>query len=217
MVIGTDGHSQSRENPMIRQLLLCLLLALSITACSMQPRTQSTQIEIADQTFVTLPQPSELGLDVTASQLITATWQTDTGTQTQQLPVQLQVDQNKLVLAGFSSWGTRLLSLTYQDNHIETQVLNGLENTLPQPEQVLFNLMITLWPEQAWEAPLNQVKWQLIDRDNQRTIIDNHGNTIIVIDYEQGRSFAGPIRFHSLLNDYKIEIQTLNYQLSDAK
>ena len=38
--------------------------------------------------------------------------------QSNQLPIQLQITQDKLVLAGFSSWGTRLLSLTYQDNQL---------------------------------------------------------------------------------------------------
>ena len=91
-----------------------------------------------------MPLPAELEYSFTASQLISATWQDDT----QQLPVQVEVTPDKVVLAGFSSWGTRILSLQYQNQAIETQVLSGLGATLPQPEQVLFNLMLTPYGQQ---------------------------------------------------------------------
>ena len=71
--------------------------------------------------------------------------------------MQLQVTSNEVVLAGFSSWGTRVLSLSYGGEQIQTEVLNGLQGSLPQPEQVLFNLMITLWPSSAWEGSLNEL------------------------------------------------------------
>mgnify|MGYP003842839689 CR=1 FL=1 len=164
----------------IRRALPLLLLMLS--GCSLVPNQASTQVEISPNTFVTLPKPSQLGYQVTASQLISAHWQDDNGQHNQQLPVQLQVTDDKIVLAGFSSWGTRILSLNYQQDTIETSVLNGLENTLPKPEQILFNLMITLWPRNAWEAPLNKVKWQIIDDENRRTLINELGETVIVID-----------------------------------
>ncbi|MFA0519778.1 DUF3261 domain-containing protein, partial [Vibrio sp. 10N.222.55.E8] len=76
--------------------------------------------------------PDQLGYSLIASQLISATWQNDT----QQLPVQVEITEGKVVLAGFSSWGTRILSLQYQNQQIDTQILSGLGAALPQPEQV---------------------------------------------------------------------------------
>ncbi|WP_242402017.1 MULTISPECIES: DUF3261 domain-containing protein [Vibrio] len=198
----------------LSRLWLLAIVSFVLQGCALTPSAPLSTVQITPEVKVTLPSPSELGQHISATQLITATWQAEQGQQTQQLPVQLQVDANKVVLAGFSSWGTRLLSLTYQDGEIETQVLSGLENTLPQPEQVLFNLMITLWPQQAWEAPLNQVKWQLIDSTNQRTIIDNNGKETLQIEYENGRGFDGTVHFYSVQNHYSITIETLNYQIT---
>nr|WP_257152809.1 DUF3261 domain-containing protein [Vibrio paracholerae] len=190
------------------------IVSFVLQGCTLTPSALLSTVQITPEVKVTLPSPNELGQNISATQFITATWQTEQGQQTQQLPVQLQVDANKVVLAGFSSWGTRLLSLTYQDGKIETQVLSGLENALPQPEQVLFNLMITLWPQQAWEAPLNQVKWRLIDNTNQRIIIDNNGKETLRIEYENGRGFDGTVHFYSVQNHYSITIETLNYQIT---
>ncbi|MCK6264373.1 DUF3261 domain-containing protein [Vibrio sp. ZSDE26] len=174
----------------------------------------STQVEISPSVFVSLPTPSELGYSVTASQLISATWPSDSNSnQSQQLPVHLEVSEEHIALAGFSSWGTRILSLDYQHDHIETNVLNGLENTLPAPEQILFNLMITLWPISAWEGPLNQVEWKIADTEYQRTVYDTSGNSVIIIDYENSDPLTGLIEFEHLQLGYSISIQTLNAEL----
>ncbi|TKF22703.1 DUF3261 domain-containing protein [Vibrio genomosp. F6] len=207
-------------------------LILGLSACSMQPLTSSTRVEIAPSIQVNLPLPQELGYSLTASQLIGATWQQNssedldtsaisTSKETnQQLPVQLQVTKDKVVLAGFSSWGTRILSLTYSQKSIKTSVLAGLEGSLPKPEQVLFNLMITLWPLNAWEQPLNQVTWRMVETNNSRRVYDQNGTLVIDINYHSTRDkddlleknkLSGDIEFNHIQLGYKIHIQTLNY------
>lgn len=163
------------------KIALAVGLGLLLSACSMvsqQPTGASVAID--KDTELALPLPAELGYSFTASQLISATWQDDT----QQLPVQVEVTPDKIVLAGFSSWGTRILSLQYQNQAIETQVLSGLGATLPQPEQVLFNLMLTLWPAEAWAQPLQSIGWHLVDTENSRTVFDENQQAIIEIDYQ---------------------------------
>lgn len=192
------------------KIALAVVFGLLLNACSMvsqQPTGASVAID--KDTELALPLPAELGYSFTASQLISATWQDDT----QQLPVQVEVTPDKVVLAGFSSWGTRILSLQYQNQAIETQVLSGLGATLPQPEQVLFNLMLTLWPIEAWAQPLQSVGWHLVDTDNSRTVFDENQQAIIQIDYqaEPGtHKTTGNIVFKHLTQGYTITIQTLN-------
>lgn len=194
-----------------------LFLCLWITGCSLQPHTSSTQVEIGPDIWVDLPQPAELAENVTASQLISATWWDEQGkAQTQQLPVQLQINDQHIVLAGFSSWGTRILSLDYNGKDINTQVLTGLEDTLPKPEQVLFNLMITLWPLNAWEAPLNKVRWTIIDDNNKRIIKNRNGEPVIEITYSGNTPMTGDIQFTNKTLDYSITIQTLNHQVQST-
>lgn len=188
-------------------------ISLWLTACSLQPHTRTTEVEIGPDVWAALPKPSQLGQSLTASQLISARWQDEHGNvQSQQLPVQLQVNAQQVLLAGFSSWGTRILSLDYDGDQIQTQVLSGLENSLPKPEQVLFNLMITLWPRNAWEAPLNQVRWKMIDEANQRLVINEHGETILAITYAGDTPLSGDIQFKNLPLNYDITIQTLTLQ-----
>ncbi|OBT20805.1 hypothetical protein A9266_12245 [Vibrio tasmaniensis] len=197
------------------KIALAVGLGLLLSACSMvsqQPTGASVAID--KDTELALPQPAELGYSFTASQLISATWQDDT----QQLPVQVEVTPDKVVLAGFSSWGTRILSLQYQNQAIETQVLSGLGATLPQPEQVLFNLMLTLWPIEAWAQPLQGIGWHLVDTDNSRTVFDENQQAIIQIDYQTDpgtHKTAGDIVFKHLTQGYTITIQTLNSTIVD--
>ncbi|WP_165311760.1 DUF3261 domain-containing protein [Vibrio ziniensis] len=192
--------------------LTTLLACLWLMGCSLQPQSSSTTVEIAQDVWVELPAPNALGQSLNATQLISAQWQDERGnTQTQQLPVQLQIDAQHVVLAGFSSWGTRLLSLDYDGENISTQVLSGLENTLPKPEQVLFNLMITLWPLSAWEAPLNKVRWSIIDDQHQRIIKNNTGESVLIISYDGETPLEGDIHFLNKPLNYSITIQTLNH------
>ena len=195
----------------LSQTLLATLLGVTVSACSLTPQSATPVVQITQQEQVNLPTPSDLGYSLTASQLIEATWNSDAQKRTEQLPVQLQVSGDKLVLAGFSSWGTRILSLNYQDDEITTEVLSGLGGVLPPPEQVLFNLMITLWPVSAWEAPLNKVRWQIIDNYNTRAIFDNSGKKVIDIQYSNKDRLSGDIVFHHLIDNYTIKIKTLQF------
>lgn len=207
--------------------IMALLMATIISACSTtQPTTEksnniesptSTQVEIAKETLVALPQPNQLGYDLTASQFLNVQYiDSQQTTQQHQLPIQLQVSQNKVVLAGFSSWGTRLLSLTYQDNQIETYVMSGLGNTLPKPDQVLFNLMITLWPLDVWQPHLHAIGWQLkqkqTDTKRQRQLINEQGQLMAEINYASVNPLKGDITFINHAFDFTIVIKTLQYQ-----
>ncbi len=82
-----------------------IALSLFLSACSLVPHQSTPQVDIAEHTQVSLPTPASLGYQLSASQLITASWAIDGKTTSEQLPVQLQVTNNEVVLAGFSSWG----------------------------------------------------------------------------------------------------------------
>ncbi|MEZ8803108.1 DUF3261 domain-containing protein [Vibrio splendidus] len=202
---------------MIRTLKVTFvtLVGVLLSACSMvSQQPTGASVSINNDTELALPLPAELGYSLTASQLISATWETDT----QQLPVQVEVTADKVVLAGFSSWGTRILSLQYQNQVINTQVLSGLGATLPQPEQVLFNLMLTLWPTEAWTQPLQTIGWHLVDTDNTRTVFDDDQQAIIRIEYQARANepkLSGDIVFKHLIQGYTITIQTLNSTIVD--
>ncbi|TEW54090.1 DUF3261 domain-containing protein [Psychromonas sp. RZ22] len=192
---------------------MIVVLSILLSACSMQPKMQQAthpvQVEITPGQFVNLPQPKELQQNVNVSQLITAQWGE---ANQQQMLTQLQVDQEKVVLAGFSAWGVKLLSLTYlgEDggNKIETNVIAGFADKLPQPEQVLFNVMLSIWPKSSWDKPLAAIGWKLKETALQRLLIDQNGKVVVTIDYQKKTHLDGKITFkHQGLN-YTVIIET---------
>lgn len=187
-----------------------------LTACSLQPITNdiqpinnAMQVEVTTAKFVDLPLPKQLQQDVNVSQLITVQWGEESK---QKLLVQLQVDEHRVVLAGFSAWGVKLLSLSYLSDEtgskIETNVMAGLNETLPKPEQVLFNVMLAVWPEKAWQLPLAKIGWKLKETELQRLLIDENGEVVVVINYQTKPYLDGRITFkHHRLN-YTVAIET---------
>jgi len=174
-----------------------------------QPGSHSVQVSVTPGQFIDLPQPRELQQHINVSQLITAQWGEENSNQ---LLVQLQVDDQQVALAGFSAWGVKLLTLSYlgeqSGNKIDTNVMTGLAGALPDPEQVLFNVMIAIWPQEAWQAPLVDIGWTLHEDVLQRTLIDQQGNIIITIDYQQKPYLTGRITLkHHRLN-YTVMIET---------
>lgn len=190
------------------------ILCFSLISCASINNSHINKIEVSHDLYLALPLPKSLGYNLSANQLIEANWKVNGEMKTERLPVQLEVSGNMLSLAGFSPWGTRVLSLTYQNGNISTEVLSGLNNNLPKPQQVLFNLIITLWPSSAWEDALNDVRWQLFDNGATRYVIDENGRKIIQIEYsEQKRGDVSEIiTFTHLTEHYKIKINTLQYQ-----
>ncbi|WP_028864491.1 DUF3261 domain-containing protein [Psychromonas aquimarina] len=191
--------------------LKCLyfpILIMMLSACSMQPQTHPVQVEVNKDVFVTLPKPAELGERLNVSQLITAQWGHAEGNKEQKLPVQLQVDQQSVVLAGFSAWGARIISLSYSGEEIQTYVLSGLADTLPKPEQVLFNVMISIWPVESWSAPLAQIGWSLVESDFERFLLDENGQIVASVSYQAHPYIDGIIVFKHLQLNYTITIET---------
>lgn len=185
-----------------------LLLIGLMSGCLTKTSLPTNSVSIAPETFVLLPSPSELGYQLTASQLISVSWEDEQ----HQLPVQLEVDVERIALAGFSSWGSRILSLVYENEQIERSVLTVLDTRLPPPEQVLFNLMITLWPVEAWKASLDGIGWRLVETEKHRQLIDDTGHVVADITYETSDFLAGDIVFTNHDLGCTITIQTLNYQ-----
>ncbi|MDA7746678.1 DUF3261 domain-containing protein [Psychromonas sp.] len=193
---------------------LFITLCLMLSGCSiLQPKmdfdAKTIQVEISPGEFVDLPQPSALQQDINVSQLISAQWGEENK---QKLLVQLQVDQEKVVLAGFSAWGVKLLSITYfgkqSGNKIETHVMTGLGQTLPSPEQVLSNVMLSIWPLDSWKNPLASIGWTLQEANLQRLLIDENGHVVITIDYQKMPYLDGKITFKNQRLNYVVEIET---------
>ena len=194
------------------RIFIGFLSVMILSACVLQPKLEqdihSLQVEVTRGVFVVLPKPAQLQQELNVSQLITARWGNEDKAQQHKLLVQLQVDQQQVVLAGFSAWGTRILSLNYSGGQIETYLMAGLGDSLPKPEQVLFNVMLSIWPVESWTVPLQKIGWQLKETHLQRLLIDQKGQAVVEINYQKKPYLAGLISFKHLELDYQIDIET---------
>jgi len=190
----------------ISKLTLMTYLLLSLFGCTSLRTQPNTFVDIAPNTSVQLPLPKDLQLDITVNQLITAEW----NDATHQLPVLLEVNERSVRLAGFSSWGTRILSLEYTEDNIESEVLAGLGASLPDPKQVLFYLMITLGPQEVWQTKLDDIGWKLTESAHLRTLFNEQGKEVVIIQYTNENKLAGDIHMRNTISNYRITIQTLS-------
>lgn len=197
---------------LIRPLSIALTL-LVLNACGSISQDTAPRVAVATDTFVQLPHPNTLRADLVASQLIIATWKD----QVHQLPVQLEIKDNQLTLAGFSSWGMRLFSAQYTNSKITTELIAGLPEALPQPEQVVFNIMLAIYPLSVWQDRFSAIGWKIKQTDTHRYIIDPNDETIIDISYLTKKPFSSDITFNHLKLNYKIIIKTNNYSYTPLK
>ncbi|MDG3087539.1 DUF3261 domain-containing protein [Vibrio hannami] len=190
----------------IRCITLMTLLSV-LCACASVTETPDNTVQVTRGRYIELPDPEDLAKEVSVNQLITVDWQG----KVQQLPVKLEVENKKVVLAGFSSWGTRIFSLEYQSGEVVTEVLPGLEGQLPDPKQVLFYIMISLWPQEVWESRLAEANWQLTEQSDKRILMDSAKKEVVSIYYSDiNDMLAGDIRLESQHDGYSILISTLD-------
>lgn len=201
---------------MIRFRVSSLLLFLglfSLMGCvslsHVDQKNKAIQVEVAPNTFVSLPTPAQLGKTLSLDQLISANWDGHA----QVLPVHLEVLDREVLLIGFSSWGMRILTLSYTKDALTQDVLPGLGAVLPDGKEVLFNMMLALWPAKSWDAPLKAIGWKLIEGKSSRNLLDNKGTTVISIKYDAPLSdekTPKTIVFDNLQKQYQITINTLS-------
>ena len=172
---------------------------------SQSARTENSLVEIKENTFIRLPKVRELQKPLSVTQLVSAKWGDK---KTQNMVVQLEIDEQKVVFAGFSSWGAKLISLTYSDSAVESYVMAGLPDALPEPKMILMSLMLSMWPEEAWSAPLAEAGWKLKEGKLERALFDEKGKKVITINYTKRPITQSDIVFtHHSLN-YVITIKT---------
>lgn len=176
-------------------------------ACSQTGDKVTKQVNISDKQKINLPHPASFGRDFVVNQLVIVQYN---GAKAQQLPVYLELTANNLVIAAFSSFGTRIMALEYNGETIKTDIIQGLENKLPAASQILLNLMLTLWPQDIWQQELSKIGWSMQTDGLERIIYNNKRQVEIRILYTNKNMFKGKITFlHQRLN-FKLVIKNLN-------
>ncbi|WP_277622327.1 DUF3261 domain-containing protein [Chimaeribacter californicus] len=152
---------------------------------------------------VTLPAPG-ISPAIHGQQLLTGTFKG----QQQSLVVLLNADAQRLSLAGLSSLGIRLFQLTYDAQGIHTRQALVLPD-LPPAAQVLADVMLGLWPVEAWQGRLPP-GWTLNDEGDTRRLCDEHGKRVTEIRYQRRHGQRKPVSLEQYVFGYHITIQHLD-------
>lgn len=178
--------------------LFSLLMLVLIAGCvSQTERTPSAWLKPGVK--VELPSP---GLDVPMSeqQLLTA----KVKGKSHSLIALLDVNQERISLAGLSSLGVRLFLVTYDSSGIRTEQSITLPE-LPPAEQVLSDIMLSYWAIPRWEKQLPQ-GWSLVDKEMVRELRDDQQQLVSKIIYQNIDGHRAPIQIDNQIFGYQITI-----------
>ncbi len=188
-------------------LLLCLLI---LAGCNSHSNKNIPQAWLKVGTRVALPDP-ELSPPLIAQQLLTATIKD----QSYALLTVLEAKEGRVTLVGLSTIGIKLFTITYSQNHIETEQ-NITAKGLPPATQILADIMLSYWPVSAWN-PVLPPDWRLVDTANQRILYDDKNKIIIDVLYQSNLTDEhtdstgrrDPIRVTHHAFGYQINIQDM--------
>ena len=158
--------------------LTATALLLLQTGCVTRTRPLSVPIANLDtQTQIKLPPPtlSAPAATLYREQLLHATANGRTHT----LHTVLEIDGQKIKLAGLTTLGLRLFRLTYENQSIQVETLSRLPDKLPSPAQVLSDIMLAYWPVESWLPQLPD-NWTLADKSPSLRILLNPQNTPVL-------------------------------------
>lgn len=177
--------------------IFSLLILVLITGCT-SPTEHTPSAWLKPGVKVELPPP---GLDIPMSeqQLLTA----KVNGKSHSLIALLDVNNERISLAGLSSLGVRLFLVTYNGQGIQAEQSITLPE-LPPAEQVLSDIMLSYWSIARWEKQLPR-GWSLADKGMVRELRDDQQQLVSQIMYQDINGQRTPIQ---------IDNQTFGYQIT---
>lgn len=185
---------------MLKSLVLALAL-MGLTGCSSLSSKPIPQAWLKPGVQITLPAPGHNPV-IQTHQLLKNTYRG----QEHSLMVLLQADTQHLTLVGLSPVGIRLFTLRYDPQGMTIEQSIAAPG-LPPAAQVLADIMLSYWPQEAWNLPPG---WRLIDTPLQRQLLDDQGKVVTQITYEGTADQRQPIQVQQHAFGYEITIQTLD-------
>ncbi|API87447.1 DUF3261 domain-containing protein [Francisella uliginis] len=194
---------------MKNRILVIFFIFFFLSSCSLFQTKQKIDVKVAitPNNTVTLPQPDQLGLNKTISQIVSATYYDKNGKQKNLTSnMVIEVNSKHIVMIALSGWGSSLFKLDYDGSSIQS-------SSLPMPnknigvKQSLIEFIIS-------QAPINVVQKMFANTDitvseqaNQRAIMTTNGKKILVIKYSNN---SKKISIHNYHYNYTINITNLN-------
>ena len=168
---------------------------------------ESPKVEIIKGQWITLPIPSQLNFNVTATQILTAQYKIKNKIKSYTSQVQVEKTPRKLVLVAVADWGGEIFSIDYNGVTIITSSL-PMPNAALGIKHVLTDFIFTYASQQALNKILNSTQIKLIERPRERLFMLNN-KPIIKINYQHKNPWQGQVILHNLTLHYAITIKTI--------
>lgn len=187
-----------------RHILGVFLLVGTVAGCVAESPPRAASALIGPDLRFAIPSPRELGRSIDATQLVTAHFRG----QTQVFEAHLSVAPERLTFVGLDPLGRRALTVTADDTGITVDAAPWLPSGL-RPENILADVAIVYWPEEAVRRGLSRTSATLRADRHERTITVD-GRDVVQVEYEarQGDAWAGAARYRNVAFGYELDLQS---------
>lgn len=181
----------------MRMLILrhcaALALLLLLAACASVP-SQSARLSLRLA-------PSTLGASIARQQHLTV----EREGRIEELDAALEIDESHLQLVGLA-FGQRVMTISYDGRELKSWRHLMLPSQV-QPEDVLRDIQLTLWPAEEIRKAL-PAGWRLEDDGLRRTLYLADA-PVTVIRYQAMPRWAGTVVLENLRYQYRLTIQSV--------
>jgi hypothetical protein len=183
-----------------------VLCALVLGACAHRAdQPPAGAVLISPNLSLVLPRPSDLGRPVDSAQLVTARY----GDETYVFEGHVAATPERFIMVALDSLGRKVMTVTWTDAAVTHEVAPWVPGQL-RPENILADMVLMYWPEDAVRRALASSHGVLIS-DAQRRSVMHEGREIIRIDYAApgtpSEHFPS-LRFRNLVWNYQLDVQT---------
>ncbi len=182
------------------------LLMLALAACSSGPAEMTAApIRIAPDLAVTLPWPDELGRNVEATQLLTASY----GAQSFVFEVRLSANSERFLMVGLDPMGRELLRVTWTRKSLDYEVAPWVPGGL-RPENMLADIVLLYWPEESVRRALAPSGGVLVSGPHSR-LVTIGGKEVMRADYQPAAGddpWSGRLHYRNFAWGYELDIQS---------
>lgn len=193
--------------------LLILGLALLLTGCasvSTKPAAVPTtvSVEIVPGQSVQLPTPTQLNLNRSATQIVSAQYSVKGVVQNYSSEVHVEANSKKLLLVAVSGWGGQLFMINYNGKTIKSSSL-PMPNATIGIQHTLTDFIFTYASPQLLQTMLKPTAITVDIKTLQRIFSVDH-KPILQIDYQNTDPWQGKVVIHNIPLNYTVTIQTLS-------
>lgn len=180
-----------------------VLLLLGLAACASAGPERLTA-SLAPDIRYRLPLPRALGREVQATQLITARYRGEVYA----FEAYLGITAEALTLVTTDPFGRRAMTLTWQESGLTVEKASFVPEFI-RPENILADITIAYWPEDAVRAGLAGSDATL-QADARRRVIAARGQDIIEVSFEGAAApgLAPFARYRNLAFGYDLDLRS---------